>query len=59
MMVVSATSTNGLFQKTGTSEQIERGKGLQGNSEWLELVPIPLVLLRSATGEAGGYFDAM
>ena len=59
MMVVSVTSMNELFQRTGTSEQIEGGRGLEGNSEWLRLVPIPPVPRRSATGEAGGYFGVM
>ena len=59
MMVVSSTSTNGLFQRTDQSEQMESGRRLEGSSGWLRVVPILRALLRSAIGEAESYFVAM
>jgi len=55
MMVVSIAGTDGLFQRSGTNEQIVIEKEESG---WLRRVPTPFVVLRFITGEVEGYFVA-
>jgi hypothetical protein len=55
MMVVSIAGTDGLFQSSGTNEQIGDEEEESG---WLRRVPIPFVVLRFTTGEVEGYFVA-
>jgi hypothetical protein len=53
MMVVSITGTDGLFQSSGTNEQIGNEEEESG---WLRRVPIRFVVLRFITGEVEDYF---
>ena len=53
MMVVSLAGTDGLFQSSGTNEQIGNEEEESG---WLRRVPIPFVVLRFTTGGVEGYF---
>jgi len=55
MMVVSIAGTDGLFQRSGTNEQIGIEKEESG---WLRHVLIPFVVLRFITGEVEDYFVA-